>query len=106
MQAIKLMCLNEGWLWTSNVFLKVHVKNELDFLSDLSKSSSHSELNHKRVKQMLAYYFYLQGNIISHLCSIEKDSKPDAIETIKSFSLLLNSSQNDIGEYNLNLIMS
>jgi hypothetical protein len=99
MQAIKLMCLNEGCLWTLNVFLKNHIKNELDSLTNLSKLSTQSELNQKRLKHMLAYYFYLQGNLISHFCSIEKDSKLDAVEAIKSFSLLLNSSHNNIGKY-------
>jgi hypothetical protein len=99
MQAIKLMCLNEGWLWTLDVFLKENIKTELDSLTDLSKSSNQSESNQKRINHLLAFYFYLQGNIISHFCSIEKESKLDAIEAIKSLSLILNSSHSNNGNY-------
>jgi hypothetical protein len=102
MQAIKLMCLNEGWHWTINTFLKEFVKSELSYYTEVSKSVNAEPLATQiRAKHILAFYFYLQGNIISQLSSVEKsvDTKPDAVEVIKSFSLLLNNSQNTTGSY-------
>lgn len=92
LHAFKLLCANEGWSWTLKTFLKEYIIRILDELTHISLSSSESQENQSKSKRLLAFYFYVQGNIISFMCPKE-DLNTHGKEAIKSLGYLLQNSR-------------
>jgi len=93
MQAIKLICVNEGWQWTLGTFLTQHVRKALDECTQMTTASATNEnsLSTFKANQLLAFYLMLQGEIISHMCP-KKSTTSQALDAIKSFGMLLKNS--------------
>lgn len=85
-QAFKLLCINEGWDWTINVFLKEFVYKSLEQHTETS-SSTDLELK-MRSQRFLAFYLYTQAYTLSFMCP-KKDAISKSTDAIKSYSLIL-----------------
>ncbi len=83
-----------------NTFLKDYVRNELNVQTETAMSAANqTPVSRKRARHLLAFYFSIQGSVISAVCSLEKDKgRQDALDAINSFSLVLKNSINDLGK--------
>ena len=89
LQAIKLICVNEGWQWTLDIFLTQHIRKALDECTEITTASTTIENSMSSLKatQLLAFYLIVQGDIISHMCP-KKSTTTQALDAIKSFGML------------------
>lgn len=74
MQSFKLLCVNEGWEWTADIFLKVFLRKVL-------------EDKEEETKRLLPFYLLVQGIIIAQMCP--KSSSATALEAMASYEHLL-----------------
>ena len=79
-QSFKLLCINEGWEWTSDIFIKVLLRKALE--------EERAVVNKDTSKKLLSFYLLVQGIIISQMCP--KSSLAIALEAINSYELFLN----------------
>ena len=86
MQSYNLLCINEGWEWTVDLFLNDFIKKAIEECTLNIKTTDDFDFNLKSDK-LIAFYLLVQGNIISHMCP--KNSSDTAMEALLSFQLLL-----------------
>lgn len=87
-QSFKLMCLNEGWEWTLNTFLKNLINKSLEENTEASLSESLPEDQKSKALKLLAFYLLSQASVLSHMFA-KKDSYSATIDMIKSYGVNL-----------------
>ena len=78
--AFRLVCSHESWEWTCNKFLKTFVRLKI---VELKKQRSRSPT---KTVELLAFYFMLQGFIISTLCPTDRFQVDVASDLFKPYA--------------------
>lgn len=86
LQSFKLLCINEGWEWTCDTFLKNYIKKALEDATNIIETSK-VELTRNKAKKLIAFYLLVQGSITSHMCPQAHSNT--AFKVMHSFELLL-----------------
>lgn len=96
LQGFRLICINEGFEWSLDNFLKCIIK-ALDEGGTCVANSTGSDV--VRAKKLLAFYLLLQGNITAHLCP--HNSIETALAIMTSYETILESNGTSacIGDY-------
>jgi len=94
LSAFKLICTHEGWKWSSGVFISQFIQAILAKWTEHRQKATSSDDTDTISDDIAAFFLFLQGNIVAHLCPLEE--KYLAIESIKSFLLFIKSENSNL----------
>ncbi|CAF0824915.1 unnamed protein product [Brachionus calyciflorus] len=92
-EAFKLLCLNEGWQWTKNNFIKDFIKSEVDTCVLKLNEKSEDLDSELKLKHQISFYNLLVNSVVSLMCS--RTDNEFLTDQINKMGSIVNSFENE-----------